>query len=88
MFHLGNLRNVTRRESKDLFVLLEKRYNQHIHKFYKKFSLCVLAFMGILHIYNQMMGHRVKSFSGQHMLFVLFSLIDCHFNQDIFHLWP
>jgi hypothetical protein len=86
MFHLGNLCNVTRRESKDLLVVLEDRYSKHICIFYKKFSLCVLIFMGILNIYNEMMCHRVKYFSGQHMLFVLFSLIECHFNQDIFHV--
>jgi len=43
--------------------------------------------MGILNIYNKMICHRFKYFSGQHMLFVLLSLIDCHFNQDIFHVW-
>jgi hypothetical protein len=51
-----------------------------------KISLFILIFMGILNIYKQMMCHRVKYFSGQYVLFVLFSLIDCHFNQDIFHL--
>jgi hypothetical protein len=69
-----------------LLVLLENRYGKHICKFYKTFSLCLLIFMGILNIYNQMTCHGVKYFSGQHMLFVLFSLIDCHFNQDIFHV--
>jgi hypothetical protein len=43
--------------------------------------------MGILNIYNQIICLRVKYFSGQHTLFVLLSLIDCHFKKDIIQVW-